>query len=1011
MRIGYDFSMRQKRNTIEQHVEELVRNVIDGDGPDVRSRLIELGFRPTPSLVEAFSKIAGELGPQAELRRSLAVLLLDLLQAPYPTGALVNFLRYLEVSGFSNVLLNTAATGKPIREILAIIFGTSQYMSDIVIRNPGYLYWLIEKRTWEEEDTVSHYETLIAEDLVNFASVESKLNALRRFQRRMLLRIGVKDLMGMSSIEATTLSLSNLAQAVIRVVLDVVWFDLASGRDPESRAGFAVLALGKLGGEELNYSSDIDLIYICEDTNDETIAILNKLATKLTGALSEVTPEGYLYRVDLRLRPDGSAGPLVNPETSLRLYYENRGRPWEFQAMLKARVIAGDRGQGNRFLEMISRLIFNPSLPYSPVEDIEVMRMRIRENISLRDRSSNIKLMEGGIRDIEFITQTLQLLHGNDHREIRTHNTITAVERIHRRKLIKKMEKKVLLDAYRFFRLVEHRLQMMHQLKTHSIPESGEEIDLLAKRCSRGPMKPFTYESFLDTLTRHLNKIRLLSDSFFSGDRIPEPSLLLLLPEKDATVREILRGYGIQDADRAESILRALAYGSFPRLHDRSTRSSFKKLLPLLLEGFSKAGNPDATLINFSNIAAAIRSEATFFGFLAESASARTLINKMAATSSVLTGRLCHHLELLDTLVEAPESLLSIPSHGAEALEHYLRHLRESPEQARRSSVFQDFIDRRLIGAWAKDLQGQSFPEVFTDTLTASTRHLIAFTFERLLEKEQDVALLALGSFAVNEPRFLSDVDLLVVTDGEDIEGTTRGMHALIRLFSENNIFRLDFRLRGEGANAPLVQSLEFYKVYFETRLSTWEKIALSKCRCWSGDHRLSAEYLELLSSTLIPPFSPEEIQTLLETRKRLEGLVSPHNSALETKRSKGGRYDIEYLCAIGIPLLGGFTTYPFGAGTTERVKMLEEGNLISSEESAALIDAFRMYSRIDDLMELQGYSLPTAQEKLRAISDYLERTFELLGFGIDAGIVRELERRKGQVRACFERFINATLG
>jgi glutamate-ammonia-ligase adenylyltransferase len=513
----------------------------------VAKRLQDAGFPAAPNVAQALKSIAAKLSGSAEAHEQLATVLADLSASANPGAALVNFLRYLDATGAAGVVLGTMAAGKPPRELLATIFGASQYMSDIVVRNPGYLYWLLEKHVWDYPDTQESHLAELETDVARFATAAGKLNAVRRFQRRILLKIGALDLMGVRTVEETALSLSHLADSITETVLRILWDQSSGGGKGRDVAGFAVLALGKLGGRELNYSSDIDLIYICDDADDATIGERTKLARNLTSALADVSAEGHLYRVDLRLRPDGKAGPLVNPTSALLVYYQNRGRPWEFQAMLKARVIAGDVSLGRTFLDSISALIFNLSLPYSPLDTIALMRSRIRDSISTRDRTLNIKLMEGGIRDIEFIAQALQLMHGGRHAELRISNTVEVLNAARREQLIGKVEHETLVAAYRFFRLVEHRLQMAQQLQTHSLPNSKEELDVLARRVSQGPLGSFPQGQFLTTLTTFINKVRVLSDSFFAGEPLPESTLLILLPEGDELVRIVRHASSVFD--------------------------------------------------------------------------------------------------------------------------------------------------------------------------------------------------------------------------------------------------------------------------------------------------------------------------------------------------------------------------------------------------------------------------------------------------------------------------------
>jgi glutamate-ammonia-ligase adenylyltransferase len=1021
----------------------LIEEILSGPPlPDVEARLAAAGSPADASTAGHFTRICKELGGFPGNEEKLAVVLASLLESAHPAGALVNFLRYTETVGVSGTFLNTLAEARPLRDVLAAVFGASAYMSDIIIRNPGYLYWLMEKGTWDEEDTASTFEQALRLDTEKFGAVEGRLNAARRFQRRMLLKIGVKDLVGEADIEATTTKLSDLAEAVVRVVLEILWSDLASppeprgsrdrvlplssgtapgGLTPPSRGagaapppagaateagsgGFCVLALGKLGGRELNYSSDIDLIYVCRDADDPSIEFYHTIATRLTEALSSVTAEGYLYRTDLRLRPDGASGPLVGTLSAMRIYYESRGRPWEFQAMLKARVIAGDRAVGDEFLKYISGLLLNPSVTGSPMEDITSMRVRIRENISDREKSFNIKLMEGGIRDIEFIVQTLQLVHGAEDPTLRVPGTLEGIRRAHAKKLIKKTEMETMTRAYVFFRLVEHRLQMMHQIQTHSIPDSPGEIELLARRVSKGPLGRFNYESFVSALAAHLNKIRALGESFFAGEGMPETALLSLWPDEDGVAGEILHRYRFADAKRAVSVLQSLAYGSFPRLVDRTTRLAFEKLLSLLLEDCATTGDPDLTLANFARLSEATRSEGGFYRLLTDVPAARLIVRSLTGASSVLTTKLCAHPDLIDLMIEDPEWVVTEPVPERSSLARFA----ETPNKQNTESLqrdLRDFLDRKLLAAWIVDDRAASFPRTLSATLTATVRESLSIVFERLVADPRGVALLALGSFGAGEPRIESDADVLVVTEGREIEPVTRCVHALNRVFSDGGLLKMDFRLRGEGANAPLVQDVDYYKRYFTTRMAPWEHVAFAKCAYWWGDEKVAGAFFDALLAVTSAPLTAERLTSLLDMRRRLGSLTPKGAERFETKRSLGGRYDIEYLAAIGLAHSG--ARCPLHASTTERLEILFSAGVISAEDSSMLSRAFEFFHRIDFLLELQGFSHPNTPEKEKRIAGYLDRTFDLLGLPVEGGVGTAVGDCKTRVRHIYERVVD----
>jgi glutamate-ammonia-ligase adenylyltransferase len=991
--------MTAKPQSLLNKILTVVTDVVDQpDHVDISKRLHDVGFSVAPGVARSFKSVVDGLGVDPGAHGQLATVLADLAKTPDPTGALVSLLRYIEATGGPTVLLSTVAGGKPIRDILAAVFGASQYMSDIIIRNPGYLYWLIEKQTWDREETRDTYLSDLRSDAENFHSIEGKLNAVRRFQRRALLKIGVHDLLGLSSIEEATLGLSRLADAITEGLLEVLLEHTPHLVREPAETGFAVLALGKLGGAELNYSSDIDLIYVCDDADDETIERYRKLAEELTSALSEVTAEGYLYRVDLRLRPDGHAGPLVNPISSMMVYYENRGRPWEFQAMLKARVIAGDVALGERILRVIGGLVFSPSLSYSPFDAIAVMRQRIRENISTRDRVFNIKLMEGGIRDIEFIVQALQLMHGDKHPDLRSANTVTGIETAYEKKLIKKIERKTLLDAYRFFRLVEHRLQMMHQIKTHSIPESRGEIDLLAKRVSLGPLNRFSGERFLSTLATHITKIRLLSDSFFAQEDISDASLLMLLPEDDALTEQTLSSFNFSDTRHASSVLRSLAHGSFPHLIDRKTRASFQRLLPSLLDDAAITGDPNQTLVNFAALANSTRNPSAFYDALNEALPFRMLVRDLTGSSPVLTRKLAGGFDAMDSLRKSPQAVIDSPMPDGKLWRAIIKDSRGGNEAA--YNQIRRAMDRKTLAAWIADIDGGAFPKMLFRTMAATVRSITASASDALFRDRTDVVIFALGSFGVCEPRLTSDLDLLVVARGGELEPITRGIHTLNSVTERANLFKLDFRLRGEGANAPLVQDIESYKRYFEKRMSPWEKIAFAKCAHWYGDPSLATEFVDALMPHLTTAPDRPTIESLTTTRDSLETLVPAGAERLETKRSKGGRYDVDYLCAIGLALRG--DRFLLDASTSDRLGWIVDAGLLSGDSRAMIEDALTLFQRVDYLLELGGMTLPKTPERMDKTVDYLDRTLTLLGMECEGAVDEALRHRKTAVRECY---------
>ena len=1009
------------RAIVEDIHEDMMRSLVDASESaapvrdPLEERLATCGFDNSTATAGSFRRACMRM-LSADLSDAEVVVIIEAcLVTPSPDAALINIERYLEIAGSPSVFLRTMLSAPPVLNLVTIVFGTSQHLSDILIRQPGLIYWLMEQATWDAPDTVESYEAWLANEASRFRSVEARFNAIRRAHRQALLKIGVIDLVSEASVEDVTRRLSALADACARVVLDVVFNDI----DPEralSRA-LSVIALGKLGGAELNYSSDIDLIFASSETDDETMTHYARVARRFTDAMSALTEEGYLYRVDLRLRPDGKAGPLVNSDTALLLYYEHRGRPWEFQALLKARPIAGDIALGTRLLEDLGKLIFNPALPYSPLETVGAMRDQIKDHASTQQRGYNIKLMAGGIRDIEFIAQALQIMHAPKHLDLRTPSTLTALARLRAHGFIKEWDADNLSSAYRFFRLVEHRLQMMHQLQTHTLPDSDEEIALLARRVSNGPLGAFTADTFIDTLSKHLNHVRALADSFFAGESVHPHSVLLMLPEDSERAMAVVRQYGIADVSRAIRTLHAMAYGSFPRLLDRRARAAFEDLLPLLLEEAATTGNPEQTLAHVAQIAAAEKSEASFYRMLVDSPSIRRQVMGIAGMSSMLTREVCAQIGVLDALIEddgsTVESMLdNVPEWERFSAADVTARRGLTSAAAERQNRERMWFERLRLFTFAECLRNnfETGPHGATGELArarAAREHLSA-AFEEMVAEKDRVAVFAFGSYATGEPRIHSDLDLIVVADGVDLPDLVTRVQVINQWFMDGRILKLDFRLRAEGASSPLVQDLAFYDDYFARRASLWERVAFAKCSCWWGGEKIRRQFQKRLRSFVVRDFQPAEVTLLASLRKRVESLAPKHFTEWDTKRSAGGRYDIEYLTAVGMAATCSDRLDYFTMSSRERVRALVQSGFLTKDDGDVLENALALFTLVEHFIELQEMTHPGSEAKAKQIEHIVLSALANTGRKTE-NAKQDLHAQKLAVRGIYSRLLGSS--
>jgi glutamate-ammonia-ligase adenylyltransferase len=416
-------------------------------------------------------------------------LLLALSGTGEPDRVLVNLERFFSSANDRLAMLDYLANNPRAIEILVTLFAGSQFLTEILLRNPEYLALLVEHKRLAQPKSGEQFDAGIQAALASDGGKNSPLDVLRRFHRSELLRIGACDLLGLFDLVAVTRQLSNLADSLVRACLAI-----AAARSNATAQGFAVIALGKLGGRELNYSSDVDLLFLAAS---EATAY-RRLGERLIEALTRVTAEGFLYRVDMRLRPWGQVGVLVSSLDGHLTYLAKHARPWEKQALLKARVIAGDVGVGETFLQRAGPLIFNNSAVEEARADVHAMKQRTEAQLRRQGRDwGEVKLGEGSIRDVEFVAQYLQLAHGAEQPEVRSNNTLDALARLAAHQLLSADEHRVLADGYVFLRTIEHHLQMMHYRQTHTLPSDAEALTHLARRLGfQGADAPFTYTTW-----------------------------------------------------------------------------------------------------------------------------------------------------------------------------------------------------------------------------------------------------------------------------------------------------------------------------------------------------------------------------------------------------------------------------------------------------------------------------------------------------------------------------------
>lgn len=483
-------------------------------------------------------------GTDLRTRQLLGTILGDLLveaaKTAEPDLVLTAWERFLEAGGSRAQFFDFVRQSPRVLQLICTIFGGSPALSQILIRDPHLIYWLMDESVIERSPTKRVLHQALGKLLINLRTTEHKLEALRRFKRREMLRVGVRDMLRLSDVGRTTAALSNLAGVVIQAAYELVAHELEilygvpvhsgqSGRP--CRTGFAVIAMGKLGGGELNFSSDVDLVYVYGSDEGATSprvssqrsipneAYFEFLARDLTKVLTTPTQEGYLFRVDLRLRAEGAVGKLARSCGEYVRYYQERGQTWERLALLKAWPIAGSSVVGRTFLKAVSPFVYwsdRDTHPTWVLDRVKDMKDLIDLKIQKRGQAEqNIKLGKGGIREIEFLVQTIQVIAGASLPVIRDRQTCRALGLLREEGLLTPDESKALSEAYVFLRDVEHKLQLVHDLQTHSLPQGVGELRKCALRLGYGNRGGDEVRLFVQDLTFHRENVHRLFRNVF----------------------------------------------------------------------------------------------------------------------------------------------------------------------------------------------------------------------------------------------------------------------------------------------------------------------------------------------------------------------------------------------------------------------------------------------------------------------------------------------------------------
>ena len=822
-------------------------------------------------------------------------------------------------------------------ETLLAIIGTSPYLAEIVIAEPDT--WEQIRRGGGRPEKREALLDILREDLGEQTDHRLVMRMLRRFKRRETLRIAYGDIVVGQRLETVTGQISAVAECIVEEAVRVALMQQRNLRgEPQTADGqpvsLAVMALGKLGGNELNYSSDIDLIFCFSDdgqvagttslTNREFFERVIQQAVRL---ISEPTELGVAYRVDLRLRPHGGQGPLALPLDAVNRYYDRQGRTWERQAWVKARCIAGDRSLGTRLLTGLEPWVYSRLFTRSDISGIRALKRQIEQR-AIREGgdAADLKTGWGGIRDIEFTIQFLQLLNGGDTPTVRGGNTIEAIRSLTSTGGLTDQEREILERTYRLLRMVEHRLQILYDRQTHRLPDDPNEFFRLAARTGHGsgPDGVARLRQELAEATRLNRRIldHLLHDAF-PDEEAPESEVDLILDPAppEAAITACLTPRGFHDVPKAYRMLMALGEERARFLSNRRCRHFLAAIASRLLDRIAQTPDPDATLSTLVSVSDSLGGKGMLWEMFSESPAALDLTVQFCSSAPFLADLLVRNPGMIDDL---QDSLLGDRQLSRDQLEHDLWRLCRTAVDSLPSLIAFKVSHQLRIGI--RDLIDQPSPHSTATTLTDIAEVVLRVVVARAETQIADrlghpqaadgglagPVLLAMGKFGGREMNYASDVDVVFLYDHEGhtvgnkpYESTSNAhffgevANHTLKLFNrftpQGRLYEVDSRLRPGGRNGPLSVSLDAFGRYFapDGPAAVWERQALVKARVVRGNADATARAETIITAASYGhDWTAQNVVEIQKMRLRMEEGAAATN----LKRGPGGVVDIEFL-------------------------------------------------------------------------------------------------------------------
>lgn len=969
-------------------------------GPATAEKLLrQHGFQDPRAALAAVARLTGD-ATQRRHFRPVGIRLLSLASASAdPDRAVLHFDRLVSALPNPALFYHYLHRAPDRLALLVKIFAHSTALADTLARNAAHLHFLIAPATLAAPRSKASLAAELARQLLPLRAPSDRYDAIRHFRRRETLRIGARDLTGAATVEETTLELSNLADVCLQAVYDIAVSRLAA--EYRVRPGrFVVIGMGKLGGQELNYSSDVDVIFVYDEDRplSPTISMhefCTKLAEEMVRVVGAPSQTGTIFRIDLRLRPEGASGPLVRSLESCENYYAEWGETWERMALIKARPVAGHLDLGEEFLEMLQPFIYPKHAGAQVLQQMAAIKQRIENEIVRDERlTRHVKLGVGGIREIEFIVQSFQVLRGGRQPSLRERNTLRALSLLVQARLLPAADAQALADAYRFLRNVEHRLQMEMEFQTHTIPDEERAQYRLARAMGFDDVAAFQGRQ-----NEHTGTVRRIYQAILASAEEAAPSVTL--------TDETLTQAGFRDVPAARGLLELLGHGSgFTHVAPR-TQELFGRLLSWILSAAAKVPDPDTALRWLEKFVNAYGSRGLLYELLARNPRLIEMLMRLGDASRFLA----------ETLTQQPDLFDEVCRRGALGEPRATTELEEALAAARQA----DLPAADTVRYWKRGellrvglgdvmglLDGEQVQLEITRLAEVCLRFAVAESRRALRQSRLPFAIIGLGKLGGQELGYGADLDVLFVGTGPPaVKLATAVIDFMARPSQAGKLFEVDARLRPDGQDGPLVGRLEAYRDYYRRRAELWERQALTRARWVAGDAALGERFVKMTREYVYrAPLTAAEIAQIRHMRQRVEterGDAARRHA--EFKTGPGGLMDVEFLVQT-LQLHHGHRWPALQtAHTLAALNRLTAAGLIEEADAAALRHQYLLLRRIESVLRRQDN---TSVSRLPAEERERELLARRLGFPTREAFEEAYQRATRQIRELYERWMPA---